>query len=95
MQINTVNERRTTWIAATVAVSTFFSQQLPLDQRQSIIFLPYPQKLVNNILVSIIISCAQGIAKSLEESFGIRHKLNHNLNLLKLTRILNKVYKNL
>lgn len=37
---------------------------------QRIIVLPYPQKLVNNILVPIIISCAQSFTKSLKESFS-------------------------
>lgn len=37
---------------------------------QSITVLPYPQKLVNNILVPIIISCAQSFTKSLKESFS-------------------------
>lgn len=36
----------------------------------------YPQNFVNNILVSIIISCAQGFAKSLEEKFNIIDKIN-------------------
>lgn len=48
------------------------------------VFLPYPQKLVDNILVSVIISCAQSFAKSLGENLCIREKLSHNHNSLKL-----------
>lgn len=36
------------------------------------ISLPYPQKLVNDILVSVVISFAQSIAKSLGESYDQR-----------------------
>lgn len=53
-------------------------QQLPLDWRWGMVFLSYPQKLVNNILVAIIISFAQGFTKSLRGRFDIKTQINHS-----------------